>query len=189
MKPIDKDKLLDTLENMVNYHIQTAVQEFQNMQDEPLLKLSATGGWSIAQCLEHLNRYGVYYIPLIREALTGQQKKIAGGTFTSGMIGGYFTRLMDPVTGKKKLRAFRAYTPDRQLDAHTVVAEFIRQQEALLSCLQRARQADLNHSRIPVSILKLLKLKVGDALQFVIFHDERHIRQARMNCPEIAAAG
>jgi hypothetical protein len=181
MKPIDKNQLLDTLEMRVNEHIQTAVEVFQNMHSDLLLKPAPDGGWSIAQCLEHLNRYGDYYIPLIRQGLSRQEDLVPGGLFKSSIIGSYFTRLMDPDMGKKKIKAFKDYKPGRDLDAHAVVAEFIRQQEMLLTCLQWARKADLRKPRIPVSILKWLKLQLGDVLQFVIAHDERHIRQARRN--------
>lgn len=183
MKVVDKDLLLDMLEDRVNAHLEDAVRVYQNMTSELLLKPAADGGWSIAQCLEHLNRYGDYYIPLIRQGLGRQSRCVQGGVFTSGFIGSWFTRMMDPDTGQKKIKAFRDYKPGRELDAHAVVAEFIRQQEMLLTCLQWARKADLNIPRIPVSIMKWLKLKLGDVLQFVIAHDERHIRQARRNCP------
>ncbi|HEY6899258.1 MAG TPA: DinB family protein [Puia sp.] len=183
MKPVDKNQLLEALEDLVNSHIQTAVAEFQNMRHDELNQPAADGGWSIAQCLEHLNRYGDYYIPMISQGLTRQRQLVKGGEFKSGLLGAYFTRMMNPDTntGKKKLRAFKAYSPDRELDAHAVVAEFIRQQEELLLCLRRARMADLNKTRIPVSILKWIKLKLGDVFQFLILHDERHVRQARRN--------
>ncbi|HVW60922.1 MAG TPA: DinB family protein [Puia sp.] len=183
MKLVDKDQLLDALEEKVNAHLDAAVRVYQNLHSDLLLKPAVDGGWSIAQCLGHLNRYGDYYIPLIRQALSRQAGLVQGGVFKSGFLGNYFTRLMDPDTGKKKMKAFKAYSPAVVLDAHAVVAEFIRQQEILLICLQWARRADLNKQRIPVSILPWLKLKLGDVLQFVIAHDERHMRQAMRNCP------
>jgi len=183
MKPVEKDQLLDLLEARVNDHIQSAVEVFQNMHSDLLLRPAKDGGWSIAQCLEHLNRYGDYYIPLIRQGLGRQNRCVTGGVFRSGPLGAWFTRLMDPDTGKKRMKAFKEYKPVPELDAHAVVAEFIRQQEVLLTCLQWARKADLHIPRIPVSILKWLRLKLGDVLQFVIAHDERHMRQAKRNCP------
>ncbi|MES1159458.1 MAG: DinB family protein, partial [Bacteroidota bacterium] len=136
------------------------------------------GGWSIAQNLEHLNRYGAYYLPQIQKGLGRQQHFSGNEAFKSSWLGNYFTRIMDPQTGRKKYKAFKGYIPGADLDAHGVVAEFIRQQENLLICLQRARRADLNSVRIPVSILKWLRLKLGDVFRFIIAHDERHLVQA-----------
>jgi hypothetical protein len=185
MTPVDKTSLLDTLERRVEAHLHAAIDVFQNMNSALLLKPATDGGWSIAQCLEHLNRYGDYYIPQIRQGLARQKFLIQGGVFKPGLLGGFFTRMMDPDqhAGKKKYKAMKDYKPAPDLDAHVVVAAFIRQQEELLICLQGARSADLNKIRIPVSILPWLKLKLGDVLQFTIAHDERHIRQAKRNCP------
>lgn len=179
MKPVDKDQLLDALEITVNRHIQDAVAVYQNMNSAVLLRPAADGGWSIAQCMEHLNRYSNYYLPLIRQGLNRQTEHVDGGVFKSTWLGRWFTQMMDPDKGKKKYKAFKDYIPAVELDAHAVVAEFIRQQEMLLLCLQWARHADLNTIRIPISIMKWLKLRLGDVLQFIIAHDERHMRQAK----------
>lgn len=180
MTAIDKNELLDHLEERVEAHLRIALEVFQNSSSDTLLRPAAGGGWSIAQCLEHLNRYGLYYIPRIHQALQ-QAAHQQGGTFTSGWLGRYFTRRMSPDTGAKKMRAFKEYVPPVQLEAHAVVATFIRQQEDLLDCLEKARKADLGSCRIPVSILPWIKLKVGDIFPIVIEHDERHVRQAKRN--------
>ncbi|MDO6429021.1 DinB family protein [Flavitalea sp. BT771] len=184
MTPVDKDHLLDTLEAHVDLHIRMAVAVFQNMPEALLLRPAADGGWSVAQCLEHLNQYGNYYLPFIRQRLhRSLHDQVEGGKFKSSFIGAYFTRLMDPDKGKKKMKAFSGYVPAAELDAHAVVAEFIRQQELLLLCLQLSRKVDLNKIRIPVSIFKWIRLKLGDVFQFLIAHNERHLRQAKRNCP------
>jgi len=88
---------------------------------------------------------------------------------------------MDLETGQKKHKALKDYIPAPTLDAHAVVAEFIQQQEALLSYLKQAQHTDLNAVKIPISIFKWLKLKLGDVLQFLIAHNERHLVQAKRN--------
>lgn len=179
MKPVSKYVLLENLEARVEGHLAEAIKVFQNLPQESLLKPSATGGWSIAQCLEHLNRYGHYYLPQIQKGL---DKKIPGGnTFKSTWLGSYFTKMMEPSKGTKKVKAFKAYIPPVQLDAHATVAAFIAQQETLLSYLKQARNVDLNAVKIPVSIAKWIRLKLGDVFQFVIAHNERHIVQAKRN--------
>jgi len=181
MATVNKNTLLDTLENRVEGHLQQAIQIFQNLPAATLLQPAATGGWSIAQCLQHLNAYGHYYLPAIANGLTQNAGKAAAATFTSTWLGSYFTRIMDPATNQKKYKAFKAYNPPLNLDAHAVVAEFIQQQEALLLYLKSARSADLNTIKISVSIARWLKLRLGDVLQFVIAHNQRHMLQAQRN--------
>ena len=48
-------ELLDIIEKQVENHINDSVRIFQNLPTEALLKPAAKGGWSIAQCLWHLN--------------------------------------------------------------------------------------------------------------------------------------
>lgn len=179
MKPIDKKLLLENLETRVESHLADAVKIFQNLSETALLKPSPAGGWSIAQCLDHLNRYGQYYLPQIKKGL---EKKMPGNDiFISTWLGNYFTKMMEPATGTKKVKAFKAYVPPPELNAHAVVAAFIAQQETLLEYLKASHTADLNNIKIPVSIARFIKLKLGDVFRFVIAHNERHIQQAKRN--------
>ncbi len=178
MKAVNKHDLLSTLENQVERHLQDAIKNFQNMTADELLRPASNGGWSIAQCLEHLNRYGNYYLPQIKKALDAY-KGGSSETFNSTWLGSYFTKMMDPRTGKAKVKTFKDYAPPRELDAHAVVAEFLDQQELLLSYLWKSGGVDLNGIRIPISIMKWLKLRLGDVFQFIVAHNERHMVQAK----------
>lgn len=173
-----KYELLVEMEQYVENHLQTAIRIFQNSTEHQLLQPSATGGWSIAQCLWHLNSYGAYYLPLIEEAV--QHDERTDTVYKSGWLGAYFVKIMNPQSGKQKYKAFRDHVPPNDLDPYQQVATFIHQQEVLLGLLKKARHANLN-KRLPVSISNLIKLKLGDVFQFMIAHDERHIQQALRN--------
>jgi hypothetical protein len=181
VKTIPQSQLLEALEEKVERHLQEAVSTFQNLSGEVLLRAAENGGWSIAQCLEHLNTYGQYYHPHLQKALAASGQKQPDEPFESSWLGAYFIRTMDPVTGTAKFKAVKQHTPATDLDAPAVVGEFIRQQEELLQYLRQARTADLNHIRIPISLTKWIKLKLGDIFQVLVAHNERHIRQARRN--------
>ena len=172
-------QLLTTLEGEVESHLNDAVKIFQNLPAEKLLRPTANGGWSIAQCLWHLNSYGDYYL---REIKLGLAKNYpANPDFKSTWLGSYFTRIMRPGAQMKKYKAFKNHIPPVELDAPQVVAAFIQQQEQLLLYLKQARHTDLNRIRIPISIMRWIKLKLGDVFQLVIAHDERHLQQAKRN--------
>jgi hypothetical protein len=177
MKTEKSIALLARLEMKTEEHLAVAVRTFQNLDDERLLRPSSQGGWSIAQCLDHLNRYGNFYLPQIKLAI--EKSQTAHEHFKNGWFGNYFTNMMDPAAGKK-YKAFREYIPPSDVPARETVAEFIQQQETLLVYLRRAAKADLN-VRVPVSITSLVKLKLGDVFQFLIMHNERHMQQAKRN--------
>lgn len=181
METVRKSALLDRLEKRVELHLNEAVMVFQNLPEKVLLKPSPSGGWSIAQCLEHLNTYGHYYLPEIRKGLEKQKGQPSSEEFTSTWFGSYFTRMMEPETGKKKYKAFKNYIPLSDLNAYGVVAEFIEQQELLLKYIKTSRGVDLNRVKVPISIFKWVKLRLGDVFQFLIAHNERHLVQAKRN--------
>jgi len=159
MNKVDKTALLEALENQVESHLKMAIHTFQNLDEPTLLKQPADGGWSIAQCFEHLNSYGQYYLPQIQKGIQKNQEKLASDTFKSSWLGNYFTNMMLP-SNTKKYKAFKGHIPAVELNAHAVMAEFINQQEALLKYLKKARKVDLNTIRIPISIGKFIKLKL-----------------------------
>jgi len=171
--------LIESLENQVEAHIQDAVKIFQNLSPQELLKPAANGGWSIAQCLWHLNSYGDYYLPKIELGLAKNYP--ANPEFKSTWLGKYFTRIMQPGDKMKKYKAFKDHVPPTELNALHVVAEFIQQQEKMLKYLKQARNTDMNRILVSISILKWVKLKLGDVFQFIIAHDERHLQQAKRN--------
>ncbi len=173
------DQLLKTLEDQVEDHVNDPVKIFQNLSPQQLLKPATNGGWSIAQCLWHLNSYGDYYLPKIKSGLI--KKYPANPDIKSTWLGSYFTRMMKPGAQMKKYKAFKNHIPPVQLEADKVVAKFIHQQEQLLSPWKQAWNTDLNRVHIPIFILGWMKLKLGDVFLFIIAHNERRFQQAKRN--------
>ncbi len=184
MKAVIQHELLEALESRVHHHLQQAISTYQNLTDSELNRRSASGGWSIAQCLEHLNSYGDFYLPRIDQAISAYQGKPAL-TVKRGWLGNYFINSMDPDLSTKRYQAFRGHLPAVSLNGHRVVGHFIAQQERLLALLRHSGRTDLNRIRIPISITCLIRLKLGDTLEFLIIHNERHIRQADRNLSQL----
>lgn len=181
MQSIDKLPWLALLESKTEQHILDAVEHFQNMDEQLLNKPSMTGGWSVAQCLAHLNTYGDYYLPKLQTGLELHSKVNDSGKYKSSWLGTYLIKLTDPQTGSMKLKAVKRHQPMVVLPAHQTVADFIDQQEIMLSLLRTAQQADVNQFKIPLSIASWVRLPLGDILHFMIAHTERHILQAKRN--------
>ena len=69
-----------------------------------------------------------------------------------------------------------------------MINEFIEQQQQLWTLLDRARQYNLNEVRIPITLSKLIKLKLGDTFRFLVAHEQRHMIQARNAIHELGIA-
>jgi hypothetical protein len=174
-------EFMQQLEIRVEQNLLIAIRVFQNTNEQQLLQPPAAGGWSIAQCLWHLNSYSRFYLPLMEQQLGNPTAGSA--SFKSGWLGAYFVKIMNPKTGTQKYKAFKDHVPPESIDAYAEVAAFIQMQEMLLGYIKQARTVNLN-MRLPVSISKLIKLKLGDVFQFMIAHDERHVQQALRNLPD-----
>ena len=77
----------------------------------------------------------------------------------------------------KKMSSPKDHVPLVNLNSDEVISEFIEQQERLLSLLGKARQINLEKAKVPISIAKFLKLKLGDVFMFLIAHNHRHVLQ------------
>ncbi|TAJ49615.1 MAG: DinB family protein [Chitinophagaceae bacterium] len=175
--------LTDSLIDQTDAFLNKAVSEWQMLPHHQFGYKPSPEKWSANQCLMHLNSYGRYYLPLMEQAINKaiREKQQPAVRFTAGWLGNYFTQMMLPKADgipAKKMSAPKDHTPQTNNDSYTVIAEFIEQQEKLLQLLRRSKQADLNKIRIPISIAKFIKLKLGDTFLFLIAHNYRHILQA-----------
>ena len=174
-------ELAESLGKRVESQLKMAIATFQNLPEHILTRPSTTGGWSIAQCLWHLNSYGHHYLPHLTQSLQNANDCKPDQLFKPGWLGNYFSNLMEPGPKMKTIKADKAHTPPAISEPYPVIAEFIQQQETLLSLIEQARRKDLNKRTVPVSILPWLKLKPGDVLSFIVAHNERHLQQAIRN--------
>ncbi|HVG42663.1 MAG TPA: DinB family protein, partial [Chitinophagaceae bacterium] len=137
--------------------------------------------WTIVQILEHLNAYGRYYLPVIDNAIA-LKKDDADAWFQSGFLGDYFTKSMKPNNVyeiKNKMKTMKAFNFPNSLNVDIVMNEFLEQQTKLTQLLDQSKERNLSTIRIPITISKLVKLKLGDAFRFLIAHEQRHMVQAR----------
>lgn len=181
-------QLLEYLHQLTESFLQKAVGEWQMLPPEmlgrePETRASNSGAWSVAQCLEHLNIYGRYYLPAIEKAI--QEAKQRGSkpaaSFNCGWLGAYFAKIMSPEQDgslKIKMKSPKNAVPSANPDPSAMLAEFIDQQEILLKLLTAAATVNLNQVRIPISIAPWIRLKLGDTFLFFTAHIQRHLLQA-----------
>jgi len=154
------------------------VQSFKNLSIEKLNLKVSSESWSMLECIEHLNRYGDYYIPEIKKRLehSNHQKS---DTFKSGVLGNYFAKSMLPKEKLNKMKTFESMNPNNSTLERSVLDTFIHQQESMLKLLTKARNTNLTKVKTSISISKWIKLRLGDTFRFVIYHNLRHITQAK----------
>jgi hypothetical protein len=136
--------------------------------------------WSALECMDHLNRYGKFYIPEIKSKLLNRPALTSGTTvFKSGWLGAYFTKSMLP-PGKKvnKMKTFKSMNPSFSSTDPDTVAIFIEQLSEIRYLLELSRGVDLNRVRTGITLTRWLTFKLGDTFGFYLNHLERHVNQA-----------
>ncbi|MBN7813409.1 DinB family protein [Algoriphagus sp. H41] len=174
--------LIDELKGYTSQHINDALF-FLSLPLEQLRHKDHAESWSVLECIEHLNRYGDFYIPEIRRRLE-RSPYPKSEDFQSGLLGGYFASMMLPKERLNKMKTFRSMNPlNSDLDVR-VLDRFIRQQKEILELLEKSKYTDLVKVKTSISISKWIRLRLGDTFKVVVYHNLRHIRQAKNNLTE-----
>ena len=170
-KKLLQDLLETTRENL------NAAEYLKGLPMETLNWKQNPTGWSALECVEHLNRYGDFYIPELTQRIAAPKHQ-SSGIFKSNWLGNYFTKAVSYTKDMNKMKTFKAMNPlNSELNIQTL-EKFIAQQHQLIELLNKSKSIDLDRTKTSISISKWIKLKLGDTFRVVIYHNERHIKQA-----------
>lgn len=169
--------LLADLRERTQKHIRAA-EELLTLSDEQLNQRSSETSWSALECLEHLNLYGDFYLPEISQKIAGSRHQ-SEHHFKSGLLGNYFANSMLPKEKLNKMKTLKDKNTLGSFLTRQTIHRFIDQQQEMLTLLEKAADVSLNRTKTRISIPLPVRLKLGDTFRFVIYHNERHILQAK----------
>ena len=176
---INKEQLITELVSLTEQAI-IAVKNFKTLDIRQLNLKNTPEQWSILECIEHLNLYGDFYLPVMQKQLLETIHKENSPVFKPGVIGNYFAGLMKTENGKiKKMKSPKDKNPVNSALSITTLDRFLKQQQLLQFLLKQAFTADLTKIKTTISLSKFIKLRLGDTLRFYVYHIERHLAQAR----------
>jgi hypothetical protein len=178
---IQSQTLLDEVRKMTEDIIAIVEGDFSKLTPEQLNQRPGEGKWSIAECLEHMNRYGDYYVPAIGDAISAAKDSSPSPSFKPGWFGNYSAQSMLPKEGKvtNAMNTFKDMNPSLSQVEDGVLEKFLRQQTSILRLISFSEQVNLNKVRVPITISRFIRFKLGDMLRFLVYHNHRHIIQAK----------
>ncbi|MGB0880459.1 MAG: DinB family protein [Polaribacter sp.] len=173
---IQQSKLLSELRNETAKAL-SQLEEFKNYSIKELNYKPSISEWSILECIEHLCLYGKFYLPEIEKCLTNAktENKIL---FKSSFIGDYFVNMIKASNTKKIKATKQMDSTGSDLNVSTI-NQFMKQLEWFDSLLIKAEKVNLTKVKTSISLTKLIKLRLGDTLRFLVYHNERHVLQAK----------
>jgi hypothetical protein len=175
-------ELRTTLSEITNKNIQQATSWMSKLSENQLNWRPNPGIWSISEVLAHLNSYAKYYHPAIQRKIEITRFRTARFDFVSSPLGRSAWKSMKLGrlnNVKRKFNAPKGHNPT--IDANLVtgkdVEEFVTQQKELLQIIDNSQEVNVRKVKVPISISKIVRLRLGDALLFITYHNERHIQQ------------
>lgn len=182
MNGIDSNTLLQNLENITKANLVFVENQVQNLSQEQLGWKQNQDSWNALQVLAHLNAYAKYYQRVIKEKIQNTRYNQPTETFTSSPLGRgawMSVKLGNLKNMKRRLRAPRNYNPaiNKSLLVGSEVEDFIEFQQQLLELLEASKSVNLRKIKIPIALSKFIKLRLGDAFLFHIYHNQRHLEQ------------
>ena len=171
------EALVSELVNYVKQHREQAMN-LRSMAEKDLRHKPSENAWNALECIEHLNRYGRFYLPEIVKRLEEKRQATPQSLFRSTWLGNYFAESLKPKAKLNSMKTFTNMNPTGSSTSPAAIDEFIAQQDELLILLKQCLTTDLVKTRTSISISKLIRIRLGDTLRVVIYHNDRHLAQA-----------
>lgn len=175
--------LLTEVATITERNIQLLKGKFSNYSQAQLSWKPNEGTWSLNEVFAHLNNYATYYHTAFLERIEKTRFRSPRENFASSPLGRsawQSMKLGKQNNVKRKFNAPKAYNPsvNPSMVKEQEVQDFLKAQHELLTVLEKSIAVSLRKVKVPISISKIIRLRLGDALLFVAYHNERHMQQA-----------
>jgi len=175
----NNQKIIAELSQLINDQLKYIDEKIIPLEEEHLVWRPSKYNWNIYEVLEHLIRFGEFYIPKIRQVVSYPKSTKKSDTYRSGTFGEFAIKRTRPVNGVvlNKAKSSSKNNPFlRQLNK-SVISEYAAQQKQLLQILSELDGINLSKNYVPTVVGNWLKLNLGDSLRLLIHHEERHFIQ------------
>lgn len=150
------------------------------LSDEEFSRQPATGGWSVAQCIDHLNATAREYLPKLDEAIAEaiRQGMYGEGPFEYNLFGRFFAYLMEPPVRRMKAKAPEMFQPAPRKSRPEIMAAFRAYQVQYVDRLRQANGLDLARARVLSPVSTWIRIPLGSGFSVITAHERRHLWQA-----------
>lgn len=138
------------------------------------------GGWSIAQCLQHVTMVTLRLMPAVDQMIDEARKRQLAGLpgYRRSLVLAWVTRGLEPPP-HWRIRTSRELEPGAEFDRDHLLAGFLAVHGELAANLREATEVHPDRARTAVPFAPLLRMTLGQAVEFILAHARRHLWQAR----------
>ncbi|MFW5658906.1 MAG: DinB family protein [Bacteroidota bacterium] len=193
-QPTQRQVLADAHER-VTAHLSLARAVLPDLTDAELNFKPSPKAWSVAEVLSHLlHSMHAYYDkmdPAVRSA--SESKTHLDKPYRTGFIGGQLIKAVK--NHGRKVPAPKLFKPNKDKGGATrsnytfrIVDNYLAELESLIDRLDSYEHYDLESTRFPNPLTKLIRMKLGDAVILHPAHLERHWAQIERTIAKAEAA-
>jgi hypothetical protein len=174
--PADIAQLLSEFEQ-----IERATEDLlAGLDEEQFNWVPASGGWSIAQCFDHINRSNAPYLARLGPAIASARGagRRPRGPLSSSIVGRWFVASLEPPV-RTRTRSPRKIRPMAvRLHKAEVWPAFVRLHGQLAALLREGADVDLNRARFLNPLIGVVPMRASTGFRIIAAHDRRHLWQA-----------
>jgi hypothetical protein len=175
--------VLHEVATITERNIQLLKTKYANYSDKQLNWKPNPQTWSLIENFAHLNEYAGFYHAAFLRRIATTRFRIPREQFASSPLGRsawVSMKLGKQNNIKRKFNAPKAYNPTihPEIVHENGVQLLLAGQQELLQVLEASIAVNMRKVKVPISISKIIRLRLGDALLFVAYHNERHMQQA-----------
>lgn len=178
----------DDLQQKLNQLRNDIQNYFYYLEEEDLNMKPHDKAWSILEIFKHLNLVHQFYLQQM-ERKVPQLKAPDSDQLAPGWLGRTAVKNMEPGNNGSipfKMKTFKKIDPiqararGEAIVADVVFRDFVEDLQRLEDLIQQAENKSLENAKIQ-TVLPLLKMRISDALPFILAHAQRHVVQAKGN--------
>ncbi|MCE7921888.1 MAG: DinB family protein [Haliscomenobacteraceae bacterium CHB4] len=182
-----QSELLDRLESDLKKLLELVRSQFTLLPTEALQVRPGPERWNALECFAHLNAHFDYFLPRIELAIHKAKARswAPAGERQQNWYGRRAIRAVDPLQMDKNRRKSPKRINPKYLQVRPIeVKAFLINMEMLLRLLQQAREVDLNKAKVTHFRWPHFSFLLGDLLEYVVLHAQRHTLQAQAAAPK-----
>ena len=158
--------------------------EFEILDQKLFNTAPGSKKWSVAECIQHLNLTLKIYVPQLVSGVQNKHQFIGQKeNFTPSFIGKLAVNSMAPKENNeipRKMKTFKILKPkELEYNKQEVLDIFLGYQNDIISIIEGTDNMNLEKPKIVTAAGSILKMRFGDALHFMVAHNQRHVLQAQ----------
>ncbi len=172
----------DFLENLSkdNQSVKSFAESLTDLPKDKLTTKPSDEEWSVLECVDHMNKATELYLDQIEQKID-RLKPSRKDSFKKTWLANKFTKMLAPTEKgeiKSKMKTLASFVPNSDPD-FSVLDRLVNNCNRVTGILEKAKNNNLRSFKVTTALGPILKFYLGDALDFILAHNQRHVLQIK----------